>query len=92
MYLAALTKVWPTKYLGLPFGGSPREKEFWYPVLDRCRQRLARWKANYLSFWEQNNLSIYYLSLFKSQRVLLQILKDYKTNSFEGVKKHKNPS
>lgn len=34
-------KGWPTDYLGLPLGGSPWKKEFWNPVLDRCRNRLA---------------------------------------------------
>lgn len=43
-------KGWPTEYLGLPLRGSPKNKSFWDPVLDRCRKKLSRWKANYLSF------------------------------------------
>lgn len=43
-------KGWPTDYLGLRLGGSPRSKTFWEPVLERCRKRFALSKANYLSF------------------------------------------
>lgn len=66
-------KGWPTEYLSLPLGGSPWNRSFWDPVLDRCRKKLSRWKANYPSFWGRItliketfcNLPVYYLSLFK---------------------------
>lgn len=53
--------------------GIPEIKNFWVPVLERCRKRLARWKANYLSFGGRitlikatlSSLPIYYLSSFK---------------------------
>lgn len=38
-------KGWPLEYLGLPLGGSWRLKEFWQPVLECCKRRLAIWKA-----------------------------------------------
>lgn len=38
------------EYLGLPFGGSPQCRHFSDPVVDRCRKRVTRWKADYLSF------------------------------------------
>lgn len=54
-------------------GGSPQNKDFWEPLLDRCRKKLTQWKANYLSFGGRialvkatvSNLLIYFLSLFK---------------------------
>lgn len=56
-----------------PLVGSPRTKNFWDPVLERCRKRVAQWKAIYPSFGGRitlikatlSNLPIYYLSLFK---------------------------
>lgn len=37
--LGCAFKVWPSEYLDLPLGGSPRQKEFWLPVLDRRKQK-----------------------------------------------------
>lgn len=37
------------RLFGFTLWGSPRNKSFWDPVLDRCIKRLASWKANYLS-------------------------------------------
>lgn len=76
--LACPYKCWPTEYLGLPLGGASRNKNFWDPVLDRCRERLAWSKASYLSFGGSitlikaalSNLPMYYLSLFKIHKDL----------------------
>ncbi|XP_060969748.1 uncharacterized protein LOC133036976 [Cannabis sativa] len=40
---------WPTSYLGIPLGGSPRKKLFWAPVLEKCAKKLNGWKASFLS-------------------------------------------
>lgn len=66
-------KGWPTEYLGLPLRGSPRNKSFWESGLERCRKKLSRWKANYLSFGRRitlikatlSNLPFHYPFLFK---------------------------
>lgn len=66
----------PIKYLGAPLGGSPRNREFWIPVIERCKKNLATWKANYQSFGGRitlikatlSNLPIYYLSTLKIPR------------------------
>lgn len=79
--------------LGLPLGGSLREKEFWEPVLDRCKKRLAIWKANYLYFGGRmtlikttlSNFPIHYLSLFKLLQGCDRKLKDFKLNSYGGA-------
>lgn len=31
-------------YLGLPIGGDPRKFQFWYPLVERIRNRLSGWK------------------------------------------------
>lgn len=64
---------WPNEFLGLALGGSPGKKDFWDPVVDRCKKELTRWKANYLSFGGRitltkatlSNLPIYFPSLFR---------------------------
>ncbi|GKV32445.1 hypothetical protein SLEP1_g41054 [Rubroshorea leprosula] len=40
----------PFTYLGLPVGGNSGRRQFWNPVLDRFRQKLASWKSPLLSF------------------------------------------
>lgn len=74
------------RVLGFTFGGSSRTKRFWEVVLERCRKRLARWKANYLSFGGRitlikalSNLLIYYLSLFKIPKYCGRDRKDSKS-------------
>lgn len=66
---------------GITVKGS-RNRGFSEPILDRCRKRLASWKANYLSFGGRitltkatpSKLPIYYLSLFRSpKRVAAEI-------------------
>jgi len=39
----------PTKYLGLPLGAKNKELEVWSGVLERCENKLSRWKSQYLS-------------------------------------------
>ncbi|XP_024641765.1 uncharacterized protein [Medicago truncatula] len=39
----------PFIYLGLPIGGDPRKLIFWYPLVERIRRRLSRWKSKNLS-------------------------------------------
>lgn len=59
-------------------------KRFWNPVLDKCKSKLSRWKANYLSlrgritFIEAtlSNLPIYYLPYLKFLRGSLVIRRD----------------
>jgi len=40
----------PFKYLGMPIGGNPRQKQFWDEVVDKVRNKLSRWKRRILSF------------------------------------------
>lgn len=71
--LACLIHNLPIEYLGVPLGGSQRTREFWLPFIERCKKKLANWKANYLSFGGRitlikaalSNLLVYYLLIFK---------------------------
>lgn len=75
-----------------------RENEFWETVLDRCKKRLAIWKANYLYFGGRmnlikatlSNLPIHYLSLFKMLQGRGRKLKGFKINSYGGAIRNQN--
>ncbi|EOY19766.1 Uncharacterized protein TCM_045102 [Theobroma cacao] len=63
----------PSTYLGLPLGASLSSKAIWQPVLERCKAKLAGWKANILSIGGRislikavlSNLPIYFMSILK---------------------------
>ncbi|GLT98877.1 hypothetical protein SLE2022_163520 [Rubroshorea leprosula] len=70
----------PFSYLGLPVGGNSGRRQFWNPVLNRFRQKLASWKSSLLSFGGRITLinlvlsaiPIFYLSLFKIPKCVLR--------------------
>ncbi|GKV36996.1 hypothetical protein SLEP1_g45072 [Rubroshorea leprosula] len=41
--------VFPFKYLGIPIGGSSRNKAFWKPLVELLSTKLSTWKGRYLS-------------------------------------------
>lgn len=63
----------PITYLGIPIGANLRKILTWKPVIDKVEKRLALWKLRSLSREGRlvlvkaalNNLSMYYLSLFR---------------------------
>lgn len=68
--------------LEILLGGNPRSKTFLNLVIERCRKKLALWKANYLSIGGRitmtkaalSNLPIYFLSIFRiPRRVVVDI-------------------
>ena len=67
-------------YLGILLGANLKEKKVWQPVLNKIAKRLAMWKARLLSRAETlvliksvlNNLAMYYLSLFKIPKRLVE--------------------
>ncbi|GKV16128.1 hypothetical protein SLEP1_g26814 [Rubroshorea leprosula] len=55
-WLRGASRVWqcgvgktPFTYLGMPVGGKPGSKEFWVPVVNKFRAKLAVWKSTMLS-------------------------------------------
>lgn len=76
------TRALPIDYFGVPLGGNPRSRDFWLPVIDWYKRRLATWTANYLSFggWitlikaTLSNLPVYYLIIFKIPERIAQEL------------------
>ncbi|GKU89268.1 hypothetical protein SLEP1_g3431 [Rubroshorea leprosula] len=84
----------PFTYLGLPVGGNSGRRQFWNPVLDRFRQKLASWKSPLLSFGGRitlinsvlSALPIFYLSLFKIPKgVLREMIKIQRSFFWGGV-------
>ncbi|CAN4097167.1 unnamed protein product [Withania somnifera] len=39
----------PTVYLGMPLGTKSKSKKIWDGLVDRCKKRPSRWKAQYFS-------------------------------------------
>lgn len=84
--LGCSNKDWPTNTWDYHWEVLLGKKSFWDLILDKYRQRLARGKANYLSFGRiltlinatPSNLQYIIQRYLESQRVLPQILKDYK--------------
>jgi hypothetical protein len=72
----------PFLYLGLPIGGDPRRLSFWYPLVDRIRQRLSGWKCKNLSYGGRlillksvlSSIPVYFLSFFKAPSGIISSL------------------
>ena len=68
----------PTKYLVLPLGAKNKELEVWSGVLERCKNKLSRWKSQYLSLGGRltftksvlNGMPTYMMSLFHTKEVI----------------------
>ncbi|GKV37063.1 hypothetical protein SLEP1_g45131 [Rubroshorea leprosula] len=64
----------PFTYLGLPVGRNSGRRQFWNPVLDRFRHKLASWKSPLLSFGGRitliNSVSWEYVCMDKGRGVL----------------------
>lgn len=58
IYWDVLTKAARSKSR-ITIRSASKELNFWDPVVDRCRKRLTRWKANYLSFGGRTTLFIW---------------------------------
>jgi len=62
----------PFKYLGMTIGGNPRRIEYWNPIVDKIRSRLATWKGRLLSMTNRicliksvlSSLTLFYFSFF----------------------------
>ena len=72
----------PFIYLGLPIGAKARSKTLWDPVIEKCKKNLSFWKKRYLSIGGRitlinaclSNLLVYYMSLFKMPKVVIERL------------------
>ncbi|KAL4586081.1 hypothetical protein LXL04_010712 [Taraxacum kok-saghyz] len=72
----------PFTYLGLPLGANMRLVKHWNPIIEKFRSRLSGWKAKHLSFAGRltlvksvlGSLPLYYFSLFKAPRKVLDCL------------------
>jgi hypothetical protein len=81
----------PFLYLGLPIGGDPKKLNFWYPLIDRVRNRLSGFKSNNLSMgghlillkYVLSTLPVYFLSFFKAPSGIISSLESI-LNAFFG--------
>lgn len=72
----------PFIYLGLPVGANMKLSKNWSSVIDKFEKRLSSWKAKNLSFGGRltlvksvlNSLPLFYFSLFKVPRKVLNTL------------------
>ncbi|GAU29337.1 hypothetical protein TSUD_227080 [Trifolium subterraneum] len=72
----------PFLYLGLPIGGDARKLQFWYPLVDKIRNRLSGWKCKHLSMGGRlillksvlSSMPVYFLSFFKAPAGIISSL------------------
>lgn len=74
----------PTSYLGLLLSIGSVSKSLWNPVVERVEQKLASWKARYLSVGGRitlimaahANLPNYFMSIFQCPASVVTVLKN----------------
>ncbi|XP_025678637.1 uncharacterized protein [Arachis hypogaea] len=72
----------PVRYLGIPLGANPRMVKTWKPIIDKVEEKLSLWKSKVLNKAEKlvlikavlNNLPVYYLSLYKMPKAVMEKL------------------
>ena len=82
----------PCLYLGLPIGGDPRKLQFWYPLVDRIRERLSGLKCKNLSLGGRlvllksvmSFVPVYFLCFFKAPSSIISSLDSIFSNFFWG--------
>ncbi|GJV39734.1 RNA-directed DNA polymerase, eukaryota, reverse transcriptase zinc-binding domain protein [Tanacetum coccineum] len=82
----------PFNYLGLPIGSNMKSIASWKMLIDRFRSRLLTWKASLLSIGGRltliksvlGSLGIYYLSIFRAPKLVLNDLERIQSNLFWG--------
>ncbi|XP_057747667.1 uncharacterized protein LOC130966862 [Arachis stenosperma] len=70
------------KYLGISLGENPRLMKIWNPIIDKVEEKLNLWKAKVLNKAGKlvlvksvlNSLPVYYLSLFKMSKAVVEKL------------------
>ncbi|GJS15088.1 hypothetical protein Tco_0409560 [Tanacetum coccineum] len=84
----------PFNYLGLPVGKDMSKASSWAGVVDRFTNRLSSWKANFLSCGGRltltksvfGSLPVYYLSLFRAPKKIINLLERIRCRFFWGFK------
>ncbi|PWA92818.1 reverse transcriptase domain, Reverse transcriptase zinc-binding domain protein [Artemisia annua] len=86
--------VTPFKYLGLPVGKDMSKSCNWTQVIEKFTNRLSSWKANCLSFGGRltliksvlGSLPLYYPSLFRAPKKVLNTIESIRCRVFLGFK------
>ncbi|GJV95289.1 putative RNA-directed DNA polymerase, eukaryota, reverse transcriptase zinc-binding domain protein [Tanacetum coccineum] len=82
----------PFSYLGIPLGANMNLISNWQTLIDRFRAKLSSWKASTLSIGGRltliksvlGSLEIYYMSIFKCPKSVLNSLKAMRASFFWG--------
>ncbi|XP_016192633.1 uncharacterized protein LOC107633533 [Arachis ipaensis] len=80
--LGCKAAVLPVKYLGVNLGANPWLLKTWKPVIDKVEEKLSLWKAKVLNKTDKlvliksilNSLPVYYLSLYKMPKAVVEKL------------------
>ncbi|GJV52623.1 RNA-directed DNA polymerase, eukaryota [Tanacetum coccineum] len=83
----------PFNYLGIKVGGNMSLVKSWGDMVDKLKKRLSKWKLKSLSIGGRLTLlksvlgstPIYYMSLFKVPKVVLNYLEGMRRNFFNGI-------
>ncbi|XP_016558361.1 uncharacterized protein LOC107858165 [Capsicum annuum] len=91
--------VLPTVYLGMPLGAKSKSMEIWNDVIEKCEEKLSRWKSQYLSLGGRvtlinsvlDALPSYMMTLFPIPISVMKKLDNIRKNPFcgKGTKKIK---
>ncbi|XP_071695221.1 uncharacterized protein [Rutidosis leptorrhynchoides] len=82
----------PFTYLGLPIGSKMRRVKDWVTVIDKFKSKLDCWKMRSMSFGGRvtliksvlTSLPLYFFSLYRAPRCVLNILESVRRNFFWG--------
>nr|GEU78008.1 hypothetical protein [Tanacetum cinerariifolium] len=86
------TGCFPFTYIGLPIGANMNLTSSWQILIDRFQKRLSSWKANLLSIGGcltlikpvLGSLGMYYLSVFKAPKTILNSIESLRSRFFWG--------
>ncbi|XP_023757451.1 uncharacterized protein LOC111905950 [Lactuca sativa] len=87
----------PFTYLGLPIGANMKLAKHWRPIVDKFKNKLSNWKANNLLFGGRftlvksvlGSLPLFYFSLFKASKKVIENLESIRRNFLWGKKENK---
>lgn len=82
----------PLKYVGLPIGCNMNKQVNWYPVVEKFKNTLSKWKMDSLSFGGRltlvktvlGSLALYFFSLFRAPVSVIKTLERIRANFFWG--------
>lgn len=80
MFLLLRVVKFPIHYLGLPIGANPRSEFLWDPVVEKFEKNISVENTMFVFRGRITLIKIYYMSLFKIPRLVLDKLNSLRRN------------